>query len=112
MVDLDSHLMIFPHKLREMFGPGLIPNNGRPRRQPDPAARKRFLAAIRSTAGIVPNPENVFTLKGFPYGSNVASERLDVINAMGSRAPAHLPERPVGCAVREHARGVRHRAPL
>jgi predicted TIM-barrel fold metal-dependent hydrolase len=84
MVDLDSHLMIFPNRLVEMFGPGVLPNNGRPMaRRATPEQCARFLEVIRRTQGITPTPDNVFTLKGFPYGCNVAAQRLEVINAMG-----------------------------
>jgi hypothetical protein len=50
IVDLDSHLMIFPNRLVEMFGPGVLPNNGRslPRRV-TPEQRARYLEVIRRT---------------------------------------------------------------
>jgi hypothetical protein len=84
MVDLDSHLMIFPNRLVEMFGPGVLPNNGRPlARRATPEQRARFREVIRRTQEITPTPDNVFTLKGFPYGGNDAAQRIDVINAMG-----------------------------
>jgi predicted TIM-barrel fold metal-dependent hydrolase len=91
--DIDGHLQMNPSQLSTVFGDEASVLPGQPL-SPVPRAD-----AAQARAGRRPDPQSVWAMKGAAaYGASSASERLEVLDAMGVRCQLVLPRVRVALA--------------